>query len=201
MRIISGQAKGRRLKSPKGRNTRPTSDRVKEAIFNILNPYIPGCLFLDLYAGTGNIGIEALSRGSKASVFVENNSAALKVIHDNLALTGFENDAQVIRGSVISALEKFQNEDRKFDIIFLDPPYERDLSLPALQKINDNNLLAEDGMILLEHHQREKYPERIGRLFLTRQNKYGDTMISFYKIHFSNYCLEEEKNENCNLSR
>ncbi len=201
MRIISGQAKGRRLKALKGLKTRPTSDRVKEAIFNILGPYIPGCLFLDLYAGTGNMGIEALSRGSKESVFVENNPAALKVIRDNLALTGFENDAQVIRDSVISALGKFQNAGRKFDIIFLDPPYEKDMSLPTLQKINDNNLLEEDGMVLVEHHRREKYPERMGHLLLARQNRYGDTMISFYRIDFSNRCLEEGKNENCNLSR
>jgi 16S rRNA (guanine(966)-N(2))-methyltransferase RsmD len=159
---------------------RPTSDRVKEALFNILRDYVPGCLFLDLFAGTGNIGIEALSRGAASAAFVENNTKNVRVIKENLASTGLAEGAKVIQMDVASALSLLGREGQDFDIIFLDPPYLKDFETATLAGIAGHGLLKTDGLVVIESSKKDHLPRKINSLTMFRQEKYGDTLLSFY---------------------
>lgn len=182
MRIIAGEAGGRRLKALPGRATRPTADRVKESLFGILNAKIAEAYFLDLFAGTGNIGIEALSRGAERAVFVDASEAAARVIRANLSLTGYEARAEVLRLGVLKAVAKLAGAKRKFDLIFLDPPYEAGLLQLALQAVARAGLLASGGNIVAEHSRREEVEEaELAGLSIWRQEKYGDTRLTFLR--------------------
>lgn len=180
LRVISGKAKGRKLKVPAGWNIRPTPDRVKESLFNILMGIIEGARFLDLFAGTGNVGIEALSRGAAGAVFVENNSRHVKVIEENLAITGLGERARVIKSGVEPALKKLAAENLKFDIVFMDPPYHTDLAEKALLLLAESDLVGENGLVIVESSSLKDMPERVGDLFISRREKYGDTVLTFY---------------------
>lgn len=180
MRVISGSAKKRQLKVPKGIQVRPTSDRVKEALFNIIGPLVPGCVFLDLFAGTGSIGIEALSRGAQRAVFVESKSNNIKVIKENLSLTGFEQDAQVMRMDVPTSLPVLKNMGLAFDLIFMDPPYSRGFEGRTLAGIAAYGLIKLSGMVIVESRKKDLLPPEANNLKMVRQEKYGDTMLSFY---------------------
>lgn len=150
MRVIAGKAKRLKLVTIEGNDTRPTTDRVKETLFNILQPDLPGCRFLDLFAGSGAIGIEALSRGAKEAVFVENGRRVLNCIKDNLQTTRLFSQARVMECDVLSALTRLEREKEPFDIIFMDPPYDRGLEQQVLTALRQSCLVTEDTLIIVE---------------------------------------------------
>lgn len=149
MRVIAGSAKRMPLKTIAGMDTRPTTDRIKETLFNMIAPYIPDCSFLDLFAGSGAIGIEALSRGAKNVVFIEQSKSAVDCINDNLKFTRLEAGARVMATDVITALKRLEGMDA-FDYIFMDPPYQKELEKRVLEYLKDSKLLAKDGIIIVE---------------------------------------------------
>ena len=150
MRVISGKARSLRLKTVEGMDTRPTQDRIKETLFNMIQHEIAGAEFLDLFAGSGAIGIEALSRGCKHAVFVEKNKKAAACIRYNLIHTKLINDAQVLETDVISALRKLGAESRKFDYIFMDPPYRKMLEKQVLEYLSESTILSQDAVVIVE---------------------------------------------------
>ncbi|MHB1126004.1 MAG: 16S rRNA (guanine(966)-N(2))-methyltransferase RsmD [Bacillota bacterium] len=180
MRVISGLAKGRRLKAPRGLSTRPTTDRVKEAIFNVLGDRVIDSNVLDLFAGTGSMGIEALSRGAAHAVFVENSRAAWQVILDNLVHTRLADKADVHRQDVLVALTKLEALENKFDLIFADPPYQRGWTLPVLERIWQGLLVSPSGLVIMECSSREEPPRVVGGLAVVKYHTYGDTLITYY---------------------
>ncbi|MBM7623328.1 16S rRNA (guanine(966)-N(2))-methyltransferase RsmD [Sporohalobacter salinus] len=178
MRVIAGRSKGHNLKSVSGTEVRPTIDRVKEALFNILGAEIIDIDFLDLYAGFGGLGIEALSRGAASSTFIENSSRQVKIIKENLNLTGLEKEAEVIQGDVLTQLGRFKPES--FDIVVMDPPYQAGLIEPTIKKILKYNLLKEAGIISVEHHKKDEITIESTDLKLIRERNYGNTCLSLY---------------------
>ena len=156
MRVVAGVAKGRKLKSRDGKDTRPTTDRLKEAIFAMLQFEVPGARFLDLFAGSGGIGIEALSRGASQCVFVEKSRDAAMIIRENIQLTGFRAASELLLKDVSTAVRALKTEGRQFDIIFMDPPYDKGLEMQTLFCLAENNILAKDGLIVVESSSRTK---------------------------------------------
>ena len=181
LRVITGKLKGRRLKAPKGINTRPTTDRVKESLFNIIGHIKEDSKILDLFSGTGNIGIEFISRGAKKSYFIDNDQQSIKVIMENIKTLNIEDSCNVYKNRVDHALGILGRKNITFNYVFMDPPYEKDLVLPTLDLINDNNLLDIDGTIIIEHESRLALPDEYKRYLKVDNRKYGDTTITFYK--------------------
>jgi len=177
MRVTGGIGRGKRLRVPAGDKVRPTSDKVKQALFNILADRVPGCLFLDLFAGAGGIGIEALSRGAEKAVFIDDSRKSLKVIRLNIEQSGFEDRAEVIASKAESFIKK---AEERFDIVFLDPPYSLEIG-PLLEQIAGSQLLKEDSLVVAEHFKKQPSPEKAGSLSLYREALYGDTVLAFYK--------------------
>ena len=149
MRIIAGTARSMPLKTIEGLETRPTTDRIKETLFNILQAEIPGCYFLDLFAGSGQIGLEALSRGASYAVFIENNRKAAKCIEDNISFTKFDKESQLLVSDVFSGLYTLEGK-YTFDLIFMDPPYQKGLEHEVLQYLSHSGLLKPTGQIVIE---------------------------------------------------
>jgi len=183
MRVIAGTLKGRRLKAPTWNGLRPTSDKLRETLFNILAPRIGGARVLDGYAGTGAVGIEALSRGAASVTFVENDRRAAALIEENLAHCGVENGYAIIRAGVDRAIHQLDaaasGPYELFDIVWLDPPYEEqpDAVIEAA-----GVLIASGGLLIIEHAQRRQLPEAAGRLARVRQVRSGDSTLSFYAL-------------------
>ncbi len=148
MRVIAGRARSLKLKAPDGMDTRPTTDRIKETLFNILQGEIEGCIFADLFAGSGGIGIEALSRGAEHAYFVENRKEAYLCIRDNLVSTGFADQATVLKQDVLSAL--YQIREKNVDIIFMDPPYQQGLEERVFEALSRMSWLTEETLLILE---------------------------------------------------
>lgn len=161
MRVISGKARSLRLKTVEGMDTRPTQDRIKETLFNMIQHEIAGAEFLDLFAGSGAIGIEALSRGCRSAVFVEKNKKAAACIRDNLIHTKLINDAQVLETDVISALRKLGLESRKFDYIFMDPPYNKGMERAVLAELDHLDLLKENTLVIAESSLQTEIQEEL----------------------------------------
>jgi 16S rRNA (guanine966-N2)-methyltransferase len=178
MRVIAGEAKGRKLLSVPGRVTRPITDRVKESLFNILGGQLVNAFFLDLFAGTGSVGIEALSRGARRAVFVEWNRQALKVIAENLKRTGLADRAQVVSSDVFKFLRG--EFDEKFDIIYIAPPQYKGLWAKTLLALDGRELLADEGLIVAQIHPKEFASLDLKSLQLADQRKYGSTLLCFY---------------------
>jgi 16S rRNA (guanine966-N2)-methyltransferase len=178
MRVIAGEAKGQRLLSVPGRATRPITDRVKESLFNILGERVVDAFFLDLFAGTGSVGIEALSRGAHRAIFVEWNGRALKVIAENLKRTGLADRAQVVRSDVFKFLRG--EFDEKFDIVYIAPPQYKGLWAKTLLALDGWELLAHEGLIVAQIHPKEFAPLDLKSLQLADQRKYGSTLLCFY---------------------
>ncbi|MEG1715966.1 MAG: 16S rRNA (guanine(966)-N(2))-methyltransferase RsmD [Lachnospiraceae bacterium] len=149
MRVIAGSAKRLQLKTLDGMDTRPTTDRIKETLFNMIQPYLLDAVFLDLYSGSGSIGIEALSRGAKEATFVEQNPKAMAIIKENLEYTKLNEYAKLMSTDVVTALHKL-NGEKKFDYIFMDPPFNQELEKKALEYIADADLLEDHGIIIVE---------------------------------------------------
>ena len=181
MRVIGGNAKGRRLKVPKGQAVRPTSDRVKEALFNILPHDLSGIRLLDLFAGTGNVSIEAISRGAAEVILIDSSEKSGKVIRENLRSVGFTDRANVRIAPVSRALRLLARRGESFDMIFLDPPYQRNWVKVCLEAIAGGNLLRASGIVVVEHSAREQPKAEYGPLVLKDQRKYGDTWLSFFE--------------------
>lgn len=149
MRVIAGSAKRLQLKTLEGLGTRPTTDRIKETLFNILTPYLYDCMFLDLFAGSGGIGIEALSRGGMEAVFVDDHPEAVACIRENLKHTSLERKAMTLSVDVMTALYKLEGE-KQFDFIFMDPPYNQNFERRVLEYLSGSDLLADSGVIIVE---------------------------------------------------
>jgi|UniRef100_A0A7V6A2N2 16S rRNA (guanine966-N2)-methyltransferase len=181
MRIIAGEFKGRRLAAVRGR-VRPTSDKVREAIFSILGPQVLEARVLDLFAGTGALSLEALSRGARDAVLVEEHPAALRVLRENLATLELHERVMVLALPVSAAIRKLAGQARQFSLIFLDPPYGRGLALSTLAALPDSGLLRPEARVVAECHHREALPEQMGRLTLLQSRRYGDTHVAFYGI-------------------
>lgn len=181
MRIIAGTARSLPLRAPEGLDTRPTSDQIKETLFNMLQYDIPGCYFLDLFAGSGQMGLESLSRGGEYSVFVDNNRKAAKCIEENIHFTKFDTQSRLINSDVISALYTLEGK-YKFDIIFMDPPYNKELEKNVLTYLKDSSLLKPDTIIIVEASAETDfdYLEELG-FELTKYKKYKTNAHIFLK--------------------
>jgi 16S rRNA (guanine(966)-N(2))-methyltransferase RsmD len=186
MRVIAGIAKGRTLKPVPGKGTRPISDRVKESVFNILRWQVPDSRFLDLFAGTGGVGIEALSRGAQEAIFVEKEPKAVRVLRENLRTTHMSGQARVVQEDVFRFLllanQSVDPADR-FDIIYVAPPQYQDLWAQTLIALDGHPLLAPEGMIVAQIFPKEYRALPLQDLVLTDQRKYGSTMLCFYERH------------------
>jgi len=179
MRIISGTSKGRRLATPKSNVLRPTSDRVKESIFNILGQMVEEKIVLDLFAGTGNLGMEALSRGAKRALFVEKGRQAIRLIKRNLSQFEMEGRSEIIPKDVIRAIGILHQRGETFDLILMDPPYEKGLIAKTLWKLQSQRIYHDDSILIIEHDRREPLPTHLDGWNLIRQRKIGDTLVSF----------------------
>ncbi len=150
MRVIAGKVRRMTLVAPEGKDVRPTTDRIKETLFNILQNDIPGCSFLDLFSGSGAIGIEAISRGAEYVVLVDNSKEALRCIEYNLEHTRLSEEAEVLPMDVTQAVRNLDRRSKVFDIVFMDPPYEKGLELPALKALSESGIITEDTMVIVE---------------------------------------------------
>jgi 16S rRNA (guanine966-N2)-methyltransferase len=178
MRLTGGHDRGRRLIVPRGSKTRPTASKVREAIFNILGP--PPGPVLDLYAGSGALGMEALSRGAPQAVFVEREPAALASLRRNLKEVEMEDRATVIATDVRTALRRLAADGQQFSWVFLDPPYVRETE-GVLGELSGADLLTSCAVVIVEHDRRNPPPDSVGCLFLTDRRQYGDTELSFFR--------------------
>ena len=187
MRIIGGRYKGKRLKSlPKREDTkllRPTTDRVKESVFSILNNYLEGVKFLDLFAGTGNVGIEALSRGAGKVIFVENDKRFCNLIKENLKKLGVEKERyEIICDDYVNALKRLAKRGEKFDFIYADPPYEKGFYTRIVHMVKNLELLDEDGLLMLEEPKNEPFlPD--DEDWIVERRDYGTTLVTFVNFH------------------
>jgi 16S rRNA (guanine(966)-N(2))-methyltransferase RsmD len=179
MRIITGSAKGIKLDAPRGLGTRPTTDRVKESVFNILGDIVIDAHVLDIFAGTGNLGLEALSRGAIEAVFIDNSIDSITIIKENARRTRLIEQTEIYKNDVIRALDRFVETSRSFDLIFCDPPYNKGLVEIVLKKIENTSLLKPQGILVIEHSKHEKITDQWSNLQLRRVEKYGETLISF----------------------
>jgi 16S rRNA (guanine(966)-N(2))-methyltransferase RsmD len=180
MRVIAGIYKGRRLKTLEGLNIRPTSDRLRETLFNILAPRIEGASFLDLCAGSGAVGIEAVSRGAAGAVFVESSRKAAALIGENLRHCGIREHVQVINREALTALKQLAARGSRFEICYFDPPYDSDLYSPVIAQIARQELLAEDGLLIVEHRRQSPLAPNYDRLRPYREVIQGDSHLTFF---------------------
>jgi 16S rRNA (guanine966-N2)-methyltransferase len=180
LRVIAGEYRGRRLDRIEGMDIRPTTDKVKESLFNIICDIVADSRFLDLFGGTGGIGIEALSRGAKNVVFIDSNAKSIKVLKGNLERLNIKDNVEVFNTDYSTAISKLHKYGREFDIIFADPPYSVGLAQDALKEIEKHNILAQTGRVIVEHDTKDEMPASVGRLNLYRSKQYGNTTLSFY---------------------
>ncbi|NMO96494.1 16S rRNA (guanine(966)-N(2))-methyltransferase RsmD [Paenibacillus lemnae] len=181
MRVISGSAKGRPLKSVPGTGTRPTTDKVKEAIFSMIGPYFDGGTTLDLFAGTGGLGIESMSRGIEKAVFIDTEPKSIETIRYNLNAAGFERQAEVFRNDAARALKVLQKRDYRFDLVFLDPPYRMTDADALMLDMISRGLLNPGALVVLEYGSSHTYPEQLESFHHLRSARYGETSVSIYE--------------------
>ena len=182
MRVISGVHRGRRLLGPRGQALRPTSDRVKEALFSILGERTTGARVLDLYAGTGSIGIEALSRGAAHVTFVEADRMALRLVQSNLLHCGLERSARICACQVGQFFRRTIPQSDPYDIVFCDAPYQLTPDLIALANEWDSRWFADDAILILEHGRKAEIPRTLGPLSFVKRYDYGDTALSRFQV-------------------
>ena len=178
MRVITGKARGIQLKTPDGMLTRPTADRVKEALFSIINFDIPGARVLDLFGGTGQLGIEALSRGASEAVFVDAREESCKLIRENLRRTKLEKEAKVVRSDYLDYLNRCREQ---YNIIFLDPPYAEVFLENALKRITEIDILQSDGIIVAERPLGKELPWEFEGYTRSKDYKYGKVLLTIYR--------------------
>jgi 16S rRNA (guanine966-N2)-methyltransferase len=183
MRVIAGKYRSRRLKGPGMLRLRPTSDRLRETLFNILGPAVEDSLFLDLYAGTGAIGIEAISRGAREVILIERHAASVRRVRENLRALGVLEGAEAIEADAVRGLERLAARRLIADFIFLDPPYNKaGEHVRALEFLDASRLIAPRGIVIVEHPRKMELPERFERLERTRLVEQGDGALSFYRL-------------------
>ncbi|MFB5759778.1 16S rRNA (guanine(966)-N(2))-methyltransferase RsmD [Paenibacillus medicaginis] len=180
MRVVSGSAKGRPLKAVPGTGTRPTTDKVKEALFSMIGPYFDGGTALDLFAGSGGLGIEALSRGMEKAVFIDMEPKAIEVIRENLRKTGLDSQAEVFRNEAGRALKVLAKRGAAFDAVFLDPPYRMKNGDELMEQMDKLGLLRDGAVIVLEYESGYSYPEQFGSFNQLRKAVYGETAVSIF---------------------
>ncbi|TPR40776.1 16S rRNA (guanine(966)-N(2))-methyltransferase RsmD [Apilactobacillus micheneri] len=182
MRVISGKFGSRNLKSVPGNKTRPTTDKVKESLFNMIGPYFNGGNFLDLFSGSGAVAIEAVSRGFDKATLVDKQYAAIKTINENVNITKQDQSFNVLKMNAENALQSLSNQNEKFDIIFLDPPYKDQKMIKQLQEIYELKLINENGMVICETDDNVSLIDDVNHYRLSQQKQYGITIISIYKL-------------------
>ncbi len=181
MRVISGSARGLKLNAPKNNDVRPTTDRIKESLFNIISTKVYNSVVLDLFAGSGALGIECLSRGAKEAYFCDNNKESIKVLTSNLEKTRFIDKSNIIKGDYKEAISKLGHKKMRFDLIFVDPPYYEGYFEDVLNKIQKFELLKNDGVIVVEHDAKDVLKD-FGDYYIIREKKYGITILTFYGL-------------------
>ena len=177
MRIISGLCKGRKLYTAEGTHIRPTGDKVKGAVFSMIGEYLEDALVLDLFAGTGNLGLEALSRGARKSYFCDNSPMSIRLLKMNISMCSMTDKSEVFFCDFERALGRIKE---KLDIIFLDPPYDKDLYLPSLELVRDSELLEQRGVIVTEYEKDSKMPEAVPGFDKLLERRYGRTHIALF---------------------
>lgn len=178
MRIITGEYRGRRLESPIGYDVRPTTDKVKEAIFNLLMNDIWDAVVVDLFAGTGNLGLEALSRGAKRCYFCDNSRESLNLVKTNIAKCNAQDKSMVLAGDYSKALDRIKE---KVQVFLIDPPYRDGLYEKCLNQIDELDLLDKEGIIITEHGVHDPVPQQVGNLVKVKEKKYGKILVSIYR--------------------
>lgn len=179
MRVVSGKLRGMKLNTIDGDSTRPTRDIVKEALFSILMNDIEESVFLDLFSGSGAIGIEAISRGAKEAIMIDLNPACVKIIKENVKKAKIEENVKVYNADYKMALKKLQGQ--KIDIAYIDPPYNREMGVDAVERISDYDLLSDEGTIIIETDSNEEIPTEIGKYEKYNYKRYGRNILSFYR--------------------
>ena len=180
MRIISGEFRNREIKMPKSRDVRPTSQKVRKAIFDVLAGDIAGKRILDLFSGSGALGFEALSLGADHITFVEKKQISIKTIYENAALLGVKEKCRIIRRDVLESLDKLNTRKAGFDLVFADPPYIGGLAKKCLLKISSCDILLAPAIVVIEHCKKDELPTENNNLKLWQLKNYGDTLVSFY---------------------
>ncbi|KYG89397.1 16S rRNA (guanine(966)-N(2))-methyltransferase RsmD [Metasolibacillus sp. FSL H7-0170] len=181
MRVVAGQRKGMPLKAIDGTTTRPTTDKVKESIFNIIGPYFDGGIALDLFAGSGGLGIEALSRGVDQAIFVEKDGRAFQVLQENIKKCRYENNTELFRTDAIRAVKGLLKREIVLDYVFVDPPYHKDVYYDLVMQLVENGKITKSGIIVCEHAKEVALPENYGPFQLIRQETYGAAVVSIYR--------------------
>lgn len=182
MRVVSGSCKGKGLKAVPGNSTRPTTDKVKEAIFNMIGPYFDGGIGLDLFAGSGGLGIEALSRGLDKVIFVDRDVKAIQIIQENIHSCGLDEVVEVYRNDAQRAIKAITKRDITLDYIFLDPPYKHQQLVKLLELINEHRLLTPSGAIVCEHSSNIELPDKVGGFVKVKHEKYGIIAVTIYVL-------------------
>lgn len=188
MRVVAGDRKGMPLKVITGNTTRPTTDKVKESIFNMIGPFFNGGLAVDLFAGSGGLGIETLSRGADHALFIEKDARAFQVLQENIKKCRYEDASELFRTDATRAVKALLKREIVIDYLFLDPPYHKKEYYDLVETLVEGGKLAHDAIIMCEHSAEVTLPENYGRFNLVRQEEYGSTIISIYR-------QEEEEGE------
>jgi 16S rRNA (guanine(966)-N(2))-methyltransferase RsmD len=181
MRVLAGTLKGQRLVTPRGRTTRPTADQVRIACLDTLMPYLEAGAFLDLFAGAGGVGIEALSRGAPSTVFVEQDAMALRALRDNVERLGLQDRARVMRDDAARAVERLADAGERFAVVFTDPPYDSARAAPALAALADGGALLPGALVVVQHGTKTPPPDAPGVLTLWKTRRFGDTTLTFFR--------------------
>ncbi|MBC1434617.1 16S rRNA (guanine(966)-N(2))-methyltransferase RsmD [Paenilisteria rocourtiae] len=190
MRVIAGGRKGHHLKAVPGTNTRPTTDKIKESLFSIIGPFFDGEKVLDLFAGSGGLGIEALSRGASECVFIDQAQAAIKTVHLNVAACHLEEQAHIFRNEAKRALKVLAKNEWVFDLVFLDPPYKKQQLEQLMMSLSEHELVADGALVICEHDTDAMLPDIVAAFKKTREERYGITVLSIFE-----YEKEVAKNE------
>ncbi|MBW1739816.1 MAG: 16S rRNA (guanine(966)-N(2))-methyltransferase RsmD [Deltaproteobacteria bacterium] len=181
MRVIGGALKGKRLYPVRGLAVRPTTDYLRECIFNILEGHLEGAAVLDLFAGTGSLGIEALSRGAASAVFIDKHPQAIKVLSRNVCDCFLEGRSIILKRNILRGLGLLKSIGHTFDLVFIDPPYDKGFAERTVRLLDRAEATSDGVSIVIEHSMREVLPEKVARFILSDQRHYGKTLVSFYK--------------------
>lgn len=182
MRVVAGERKGMPLKASAGTTTRPTTDKVKESIFNMIGPFFEGGLAVDLFAGSGGLGLEALSRGVERAIFVEKDNKAYSILQENIAKCRYEDCTETFRVDAVRAVKALLKRDVVIDYLFMDPPYHKKEYYDLVETLVQGGKLAQHAIIMCEHERDVKLPDHYGAFSCVRQEMYGTTIISIYRI-------------------
>lgn len=182
MRVVAGERKGLRLKAASGNTTRPTTDKVKESLFNIIGPFFDGGIALDLFAGSGGLGIETLSRGADKAIFIEKDRKAYTVLKENIQKCNYEEYSEVFCNDAVRAVKAILKRDILVDYLFVDPPYAKMEYYDLVQQLVDGRKLSDDAIIVCEHAKEVTLPQAYGPYTLQRQELYGSSYLSIYRI-------------------